>query len=1108
MPAFRWPCALIIAASLLGAGCHRGYYRRQADAEVYALIRQKANDPRWDLPNTTIEVMPQSRMHDPFSADHPPLPPDDPASAKLMQVVDDKPGYPLWHANGDTDYVENPEWMSFLPVDENGVVIIDSQRAVELALTHSPLYQRTREELYLTALDVSLERFGFDTQMLSGRLLKAEVGADSSTLGFSPSQGRTSISRLGTTGAEFMVSLANSIVWQFSGADTQAATNLISFSLLQPLLRGAGRDVILESLTQAERSLLANVRQFERFRQGFFLLVTSGRSAGTGLQRLGNFLNTPPQGTGNPGGLLGLLSTQQSIRIREFNVVSLRNVLNQFKEFLKAERIDSLQLTQVETTLYNSERQLLQDNTNYQTQLDLFKQTLGLPPDLRVEIRDTFLRQFELIDNENNGRQFELNELKVKTGDTLLAAAGYIDSSRFLIEQKAPEIVPENAADPEKALEELRRQQELELTEEFGIRWTDELRQKIEAISPLLDEIMPTLKTMSTDDVRRVRADIEKLRQVRPRRTAALALLRAAVQDGAAAQIDIEPAILEDASLGDPDRLIEDLGRLETKLIESQASLEQLKQTLGSIISQGDKLDPKDLYFQLDERLLSAIPKQLTDLASLSLELSLVQARARTDSIELASVDLESTEAIKIARCCRVDWMNARASLVNSWRQIEIVADQLESGLDLEIDGSVGGNPINDNHPFRILSKTGRLSAGLRFDSPITRLAERNNYREQLIQYQRDRRLYYQFEDETERQLRSIIRNIELNKILFELQRRSIKVSVQQVELARFRLEAPPRVQTGGTAGTAQAQLGATTARDLTDALNGLQTAQTQFLDVWVRYEVLRRDLDFDLGTMQLADDGFWIDPGTIDSSIGIACGANMQADQVIFPETPSPRSAVPVEIRIEPMQNPDSPSPALGPQSSSALQLDLVGSASTADAPRPEYITDFLSNHLAPPAKPLPEFRTIVAPNANSRANDSSRFSPAALSPAGAMSSSSDLFMSPSRLSPDTSEPGAHANVDSPLLLEPNTSSTNVDPPAEFSTEQRLPTFDRLFGQPTSRNVSPTPPPANSILNLPSAAAPLLAPEIIQSSAQIPVHGDRGTIQRTVWNSQVIRAR
>ncbi len=48
------------------------------------------------------------------------------------------------------------------------------------------------------------------------------------------------------------------------------------FSFIQPLLRGGGRDVIMERLTLAERTLLYNVRAFERYRTGSIRLSLLG----------------------------------------------------------------------------------------------------------------------------------------------------------------------------------------------------------------------------------------------------------------------------------------------------------------------------------------------------------------------------------------------------------------------------------------------------------------------------------------------------------------------------------------------------------------------------------------------------------------------------------------------------------------------------------------------------------------------------------------------------------------------------------------------------------------------------------------------------------------
>ena len=154
-----WMTFCLMAVVMLQVGCHRSFYRIQADEEAMAILREKTTDPRWALPNYDFEPDSRSRMYSPFSQDHPPMPPDDPTSAQIMEVVDGKPGYPHWHANGDTPFVQNPEWQLFLPIDEEGVVRLKMEDAYRLALLHSREYQTRNEDLYLSALDVSEEVF-------------------------------------------------------------------------------------------------------------------------------------------------------------------------------------------------------------------------------------------------------------------------------------------------------------------------------------------------------------------------------------------------------------------------------------------------------------------------------------------------------------------------------------------------------------------------------------------------------------------------------------------------------------------------------------------------------------------------------------------------------------------------------------------------------------------------------------------------------------------------------------------------------------------------------------------------------------------------------------
>ena len=836
-------------AALHNVGCHRGYYRRQADKEAQHLIQEKQNDPRWAGMDPSIEIDHASRMYDQFSADHPPIPTDDPASHALMENVDCKPGYPHWHANGNVGYSENPEWMSYLPVNEEGLVELDMTRAVQMALMHSTDYQQQRETLYLSALDVSLERFGFDSQLAStwnsffqtnGRFRNGssqslwQVGA--------PGTGMT-LSKLGTTGSSLVVGLANSLVWNFSGPNAQTASTLIDFSLVQPLLRGAGRDRIMESLTQSERTLLANVRQMERFRRGFYLQITTGRNAGAGPNRGGNFLGAPGSASDNAGGLLGLLQTQQNIRIQESNVASLRNVLEQLRAFLAADLIDPLQVRQAQTQLYNAQSQLLSQRNGYEASLDSFKRTLGLPPSLPISINDPSLDQFNLIDDEIVKKQNDIGVLQDRAGEVLTGVDELIDPETEVIDE--------------------------ETGNRIAFPYTDEFGKKVAELKPLLERAEQIRKSLLEQALPLIQKDIEKQEATRSRRLEQLNSLRSKVESRfqETGKLDIELSILSPQAIEDSAQLRENLATNQENLEKIVAGFGVISAAIDKLVEQGPELDPTEVhntYNTIDEDL----PSLMSRLGSITLEMSLQQALARTDSINLPSVDIDASQAYEIARGFRRDWMNARASLVDQYRQIEFAADDLESQLDLVFEGDIGNTGDN---PFRIRYETGSLRAGFRFDAPLTRLFERNRYREVLINYQQSKRAYYEYQDEVSRNLRQIVRLIELNKILFELNRRSVKTAVEQVELSQLDLIDPSTT------------LGPTASRNLTDALGFLQRTQNDLLSSWVSFEVLRRSLDFDLGTMQLTPDGFWIDPGTITPETAAKAAAAYGLDPVVM---------------------------------------------------------------------------------------------------------------------------------------------------------------------------------------------------------------------------------
>lgn len=1230
-----WLGAGLLGLGLLVAvagGCNRAYYRRQADQEAYALVESGSVDPRWPLNDFTIEPDRTSRFYEPHAPDCPPMPPDDPTSHQLMHFVDGKRNWPYERFYGCTDQVENPAWIEslrpYLEDPQEGAegatgadptAVLDRQAAVQLALLHSRAYQRELEDLYLSALDVSFQRFRFDTQFFGGNSTSftksgplSGSASDSSELSTDSS---VEARRLFATGSQMVVEFANSVVWQFSGSDGYSSITPVSVQLVQPLLRGAGRAVVLEQLTNSERALLSNVRQLERFRRGFYLDIVAGLSAGPGPARGGIGLGTvAPGGGSGVGGYLSLLEQQLQIRNQRTNVASLSRSLERLDEYLRTGITDPVQVEQIRQSLYSSQINLLSRGINYEDQLDRYKIVLGLPPELKVRIEDPLARPLELIDpallaTQNEvarmldpvremaatavsayeavqaapradrvaraaqafaaagdqaiaalqavaGRDYAKAALaaseavsNIQSGEKAAEAADAVDlvktardvaqavddsakaaqaaheavqagetvaheellqtAARAAVQvarmvaratgrtggiaagvagqgaqaaqaigtaqgaqdatdaamaagaalrrarlgfyeeaaeageeadgdaQQAASIAAIAARDGEptqytgavqasaqatlattqtvrvaakaentvevagqatesatalqgaaKALQDVAKAAEAGNSNEAieaatvtvdaasaankaaralidaaeivrlltsaasapqaderskavlnamtaAVEAATQALQAAERVAAAADQIVQlaeedddakTAKTLANADAaakagnqaaeqmaavaaevmpRAVEAAVEAAGVASQAAKAAGNAAQAATlaAQGAQAEVlpDRAPEVLRTilASLQNGGRQATVLDRTEGYLAPARDDRDRLVRAIGSRVEQlkilarrkeferGDVdpgiADPEALRRRVEEidksidRLAETLPKttkqlrefcraaaereaeagsdlgawrdlllglrrMLDELWSQMLDLSLARATARLDAITLEPVELQSEQALEIARINRRDWMNARAALVDAWRQIEVVANDLKSDLDLVFNGDL---TTRSNSLSSVHNTTGQIKVGIEFDAPLTRLAERNEYREVLIDYQQARRQYYAFEDEVSEALRTTLRSLHLAPLEFELQRAAVNTAITRT--IRHQVELEMGRETGPTA-----------ARDLNDAFGALLNAQNALLRIWLEYEIQRMRLEFDLGVMPLDEQGMW----------------------------------------------------------------------------------------------------------------------------------------------------------------------------------------------------------------------------------------------------------
>lgn len=291
--------------------------------------------------------------------------------------------------------------------NESRPYVMNPAQALQLGLINSRPYQFRLETVYLQSLAVTLQRFGFQPQFYAGISPVTAPGQ-----GFPPGQGggfpqggnginqfvyRTALApggqastlslseaagfgKLFVFGGRLLAGFANTTVFNFAGGNPRqpSVQSGLPLSFVQPFLRNGGRAVTLEPLTQAERSLLYEVRSFARFRQQFFVSILASATGGA--------VSLDNPGTNEPTiGYLQLLQLYQQAENTRINIAAFERALEIFSEYARggaSSGISQLQVDQIDQQRQQATVQLIQQQTTYRNQLDQYKRQLGMPPDV------------------------------------------------------------------------------------------------------------------------------------------------------------------------------------------------------------------------------------------------------------------------------------------------------------------------------------------------------------------------------------------------------------------------------------------------------------------------------------------------------------------------------------------------------------------------------------------------------------------------------------------------------------------------------------------------------------------------------------------------------
>lgn len=178
---------------------------------------------------------------------------------------------------------------------------------------------------------------------------------------------RLGVNMLLKGGARIAVALTSNFLRFLTGDPNVETSSALVASITQPLLRGRGRDVNAETLTQAERDVLYQLRSFQRFRQEFAVQVATGYY---------NVLQARDAARNN---YQGYLAFQRSVE-RE-------------RALFDAGRTTKTALGRIEQSLLNAENSWVDSIRNYKQALDQYKILLGLSTDANVILDDKELAE-------------------------------------------------------------------------------------------------------------------------------------------------------------------------------------------------------------------------------------------------------------------------------------------------------------------------------------------------------------------------------------------------------------------------------------------------------------------------------------------------------------------------------------------------------------------------------------------------------------------------------------------------------------------------------------------------------------------------------------------
>lgn len=299
---------------ILFIGCTAKYYKNSADKEVYKIIGEKTKNIK-GMPSTFI--------------------------------------------------IDSKDDLSTATLSKKDALVLTLNQSIETAVKNSRDYQSQKEALYIQGLSLTSSRHEWD-YIFSGTA-EGEVGRDAKVSSASSTFG-LGLSKMFATGADLSLDLTTNLMRNISSGDPEkTAASAISATLTQPLLKGAGKKVAMENLTQAERDMMYAIRDFIRYRRTFSVDIAKK--------------------------YFEILKAKDRLKNALENYNGLKEDMQRDALLAEAGRKPQIQVDQTKQDELSARDNWIQAQQSYDKLLDNFKITLGLSADMQIILDENEMKR-------------------------------------------------------------------------------------------------------------------------------------------------------------------------------------------------------------------------------------------------------------------------------------------------------------------------------------------------------------------------------------------------------------------------------------------------------------------------------------------------------------------------------------------------------------------------------------------------------------------------------------------------------------------------------------------------------------------------------------------